>query len=465
MRAQTLGAILLGLALMQGASAAGPAPRRPNIVLILADDLDARSVELMPKVKSLVAARGASFSSFFVSEPLCCPSRASILTGQYAHNHTVRANDPPRGGFPAFRAAGREASTIATWLHAAGYRTALLGKYLNGYPGAAPAYVPPGWDEWHAVYSDQGSNTYFNYRVNENGRTVAHGGLDADYETDVLAAKAVDLIRRSPAGEQPLFLVIAPAAPHLQAAPAPRHRGTFPDAKAPRVPSFDEDGVNDKPAWARVPPLRQRQITALDRLYRKRLQTLLALDELVEGVVQALDARGALGDTYILFTSDNGFFMGEHRINIGKAAPYEESIRVPLFVRGPGVPAGRRVDSLALNLDLAPTFAEIAGARAADSVDGRSLLPLLGTAAPGGWRNEVLLEFWGGEGDRVPGYAALRTADHLYVEYTTGERELYDLRKDPYELENLIPSAEAATLRGFGERLRALRSCAGAGCR
>lgn len=457
------------LALQAGASSptpAAPEPRRPHIVLILADDLDARSVEFMPKLKSLVAERGASFSSFFASEPLCCPSRASILTGQYAHNHGVRTNDAPRGGFPAFRAGGREASTIATWLHGAGYRTALLGKYLNGYPGDAPAHVPPGWDEWFAVYSEQGSNTYFNYRANENGRTVVRGNRERDYETDVLAAKAVDLIRRSPVEGPPLFLFIAPAAPHLQAAPAPRHRGTFPGAEAPRVPSFNEEDVSDKPAWARVPPLLRRHVTAVDRLYRKRLQTLLALDELVERVVQALAARGELDDSYIFFASDNGFFLGEHRINLGKAAPYEESIRVPLIVRGPVVAAGRLVDRLALNVDLAPTFAEIAGAQVPDFVDGRSLLPLLGTApAPASWRSEALLEFWGGEGERVPGYGALRTAAHLYVEYATGERELYDLAKDPFELQNLSQKAEPSLLRALGERLKTLRGCAGAGCR
>ena len=265
---------VLGLALAAGAcggaSSSGvtgptvptPPKRPPNIVFVVADDLDARSFAFMPRVKGLVGDRGITFTSAYVSVPVCCPSRASILTGMYGHNHGVLFNGPPNGGFETFHDSGEEGSTLATWLKAQGYRTAMIGKYLNGYPsGGDPDYVPPGWDEWFGIDSKLTSDTYFNYEVNDNGHLISFGDAADDYETDVLERHAVDFLRRAVAdASRPFLLYLATSAPHVSAIPAPRHAAAYPDAFAPRVPSFNEDDVSDKPEWVReMDPLSPRE--------------------------------------------------------------------------------------------------------------------------------------------------------------------------------------------------------------
>ncbi len=442
---------------------------RPNIIFILTDDLDAQSMAFMPKLKTLLSDQGVSFSNFFVSFSLCCPSRATILRGQYGHNTQILANGPPDGGFEKFRSLGHENSTIATWLQEAGYRTVLLGKYLNGYPDRGnPTYVPPGWSEWYGVLRGH----YFNYQINENGRIVSYGSRPQDYETDVLARKTIDFIQRTAKEGKPFFVYLAPFAPHSPATPAPRHQDLFPNVKAPRTPNFNEEDVSDKPAYIRNrPPLTEKEIAKIDEQHRKRLQSLQAVDEAIEALIEALEAVGQLDNTYIFFTTDNGFHLGNHRLATGKVAPYEEDIRVPLIVRGPGVPAGRTVEHLTGNVDLAPTWAELAGVKAPDFVDGRSLVPLLGSNPPSAdnLRQAFLLE--NGNLDRrsqglaIPPYRAIRTEDYLYVEYNTGERELYDLNKDPYQLQNLSATADPNLLKQLSSRLAELRSCAAASCR
>jgi N-acetylglucosamine-6-sulfatase len=482
------------------AATAGP----PNIIVIVTDDLDARSVACMPNVQALLAKEGLTFSNAFVTTPLCCPSRASILRGQYAHSHGVLNNVGENGGFPAFYRLGDEDSTVATWLHDAGYRTALFGKYLNRYPKGAPeSHVPPGWDEWSAFAStdeDEGGSYYSGYALNEDGRIVLYGQQPSDYSTDVLAAKATDFVARTTGNGAPFFLYLAPFAPHGPSTPASRHTGAFADAQAPRVPSFEEADVTDKPAWVQaLPSLNDDQIALVDDRYRRRLRSMLAVDEMVASLVETLSTAGALDNTYIVFTSDNGYILGEHGIPLGKQAPYEESIKVPLIVRGPGVPAGAVTDSIALNIDFAPTFAELTGVSPADFVDGRSLVPLLDGDPPAEWRHGFLVEHydrirpdqWGApepvpveatpdnqeeleldEGDAVPGvspidsppYLALRTEQYLYVEYANGERELYDMQTDPYQLQNLAATADPALLADLAARLDQLRVCAGAEC-
>ena len=415
--------------------------RKPNIVFILTDDLDAHLLEEhledYPNLEKL-AAQGTTFENTFVTNPLCCPSRATILRGQYSHNHGVLTNSPPRGGFKRFKSLGREKSTIATWLASERYRTVLLGKYLNGKP---PEYVPPGWQ-----------------------KVLGHGGA---YHTDGLADRANEFIRRSKR-KRPFFMYLATRWPHWPATPAPRHADAFPGARVPRPPSFNEEDVSDKPAWVRErASLTPAEIEELDEFYRKRLQSMLAIDEMVGRVVDSLADSDKLENTYLVFSSDNGLLLGEHRSKSEKSAAYEESMRVPLIVRGPGVPEGQTLEHLVLNNDFAPTFAELGGVSPPSFVDGRSLVPLFSADPPSStnWRSAFLVEkpkyenFAPGSGDLTP-YKAIRTKDRLWVEYLNGERELYDLREDPYELTNLHQTAPNNLKEDLSFRLDKLRDCA-----
>lgn len=460
----TAGALIAASLGPRGPATAQPASPRPNIVLILTDDEDRNLHAFMPKTKALLEDRGVTFDNYFVTYAICCPSRASILRGQYPHNHRIRGNKPPTGGYEKFRAMGHDSATIATWLRDAGYHTALLGKYLNRYRPDADG-VPPGWAEWYV-----GGNAHrgFGYTLNENGALVAYGDRPEDYLTDVLAGKATEVIHRAARTGRPLFLYVAPYTPHSPATPAPRHAHLFADAALPRPPSFNEADVSDKPAFIRdLPPLDGSQIAANEERYRNRLRSLQAIDDMVEGIVSALRETKRLENTYIVYTSDNGFHMGEHRLVAGKDTPYEEDIRVPFIVRGPNVPAGQRLDPIVLNIDLAPTFAEIAGAEPPDFVDGRSFLPLL--ADPDRpWREGFLVERRQLPARGIAGWAgfnALRTADWTYVEYGDGERELYNHEDDPHQLQNLAAEAAPSLRDALSSRLAELVNCAAAACR
>ena len=238
----------------------------------------------------------------------------------------------------------------------------------------------PGWDEWYAV---AGGVNFFNYTLNENGKLVRSGSEPEAYLTGVLTQKAADFIRRTVPTGQPFFMYIAPYAPHQPATPAPQHEDAFFGVEAPRTPSFNEQDVSDKPIWVRNTPLRiPAQLAQIDALYRERLQSMLAVEDLVQRLIETLRALSQLGNTYIVFTSDNGFHLGQHRLPAGKNSAYEEDIRVPLIVRGPGVPGGTVVENLAVNIDLAPTFAELGGTAAPEFVDGRSLISLLRPEPP-----------------------------------------------------------------------------------
>lgn len=480
-----------------GGVAPPPSARAPNIVFILTDDQALADLSVMPNVKALLADRGMSFGSHYVSLSLCCPSRVTGLRGQFAHNTGIYKNGAPDGGFEGTYAKGLESSTIATWLRGAGYRTALFGKYLNGYPNTAPkTYVPPGWTEW---YSPNDGTPYkeYNYSLNENGTTVAYGSTDADYMTDVLSAKAADFITRSvdQHPDQPFFAYIATYAPHSPATPPTRYENAFPGVKAPRPASWNEADVSDKPDWVKALPLLDDALIAdIDKLYRHRLQTLLAVDDLVKNIVDTLQAKGQMANTYIVFASDNGYHQGQHRLDSGKMTAFEEDLRVPLIVRGPEVPAGATATLMTANVDYAPTVAELAGVTPpafADgrTVDGRSLVPLLKGQTPSSWRQVLLLEhksdvpdgLWlldgtrepadpfdlnGGAGINITSFSGLRTvAGHTYVEYDTSEFELYDNTADPAQLTNLYPSASADLKSRLAARLAALKTASGAGLR
>jgi arylsulfatase A-like enzyme len=444
---------------------AGSPADSPNIVFVLTDDLDYTSAQQMPQIGSLVRDEGASFENAFVSFPVCCPSRATILTGLYAHNSGVKGNSPPSGGFQKFRNDGTEENTVASSLQEGGYRTAFFGKYLNGYGRGDRTYVPPGWDEWYGKLDGQ---KLYDYSINENGEEVSYGSEEGDFFTDVLSGQASDFIRRAAPEDRPFFAYVAPTAPHTPATPAERHEGTFSEDEVLQPPSFDEEDVSDKPSWVRnMDRISNKQASQIEKRHQKRLNSMLAVDEMTASLVQELEDAGELDNTFIVFTSDNGFHGGEHRIKGGKRTPYEESARVPLFVRGPGVPAGSKVEELALNTDFAPTFAALAGVDF--PADGRSLVPLLGGEdAP--WRTSILLEAFTNEEARgeqasLPNYQVVRTETHKYVEYENGEAELYDLANDPYELESIHETADLALLKDLKAKLDALKSCAEEGCR
>jgi arylsulfatase A-like enzyme len=426
------------------------------------------------------------------------------------HNHGVLDNLPPDGGFEHWQELGRDTSTVATWLHDAGYRTAMFGKYLNGYPNTVtPNYVPPGWDDWA---SPSAGNPYaeYNYQLNENGRLHRYGAEPSDYLVDVLAKKS-DAFIRDHAGEQPFFMYVAPYVPHQPATPAPRHAQAFPNATAPRPESFDQADVSGEPAYvAGRPHLAPAVVRFIDQLYRRRLQSMLGVEDLLTGIVRELRRTHQLDNTYIVFTSDNGFHLGQHRLPFGKQTPYDTDIHVPLIVRGPGVPAGRTVTGLAREIDLAPTFAAWARADAPAFVDGVSLAPLVGGASRRGPApRDVLIEHYAA-GDRgarttrrvaaavepdddanpptggtprrgpaaalrpgrlrsravaIPAYRAVRTSRYLYAEYATGERQLFDVTADPLELHNLAATADPALVARLSTRLGQLAVCSGVTCR
>jgi arylsulfatase A-like enzyme len=443
---------------------------RPNIVFVLTDDLSWNLVQYMPHVRQLQR-DGMTFSNYFVTDSLCCPSRASILSGRYPHNHGVLTNTPT-GGFAAFRR-GAESSTFATALKGGGYRTSLMGKYLNGYTGEE-RYVAPGWSNWQA---SGGGYKGFNYVLNSNGIAAHFGRARSSYITDLLRRRGKEFISRVARQDQPFLLEIASYAPHRPATPAPRDRHDFPFLEVPRPPGFDTSPT-DAPTWLRDrPPLTQAEIDAMSREYRKRAQSVQAVDELVGQVRRMLKERHLLQNTYIVFSSDNGYHMGERRLLAGKMTAYDSDVRVPLIVTGPGVPPGSVTSELAENVDLAPTFMRLGRVKPPPSVDGHGLVSLLHGTTPDRWRDAVLIEHHhpetaSGDPDRQttssgnpPSYEALRTATQLYVEYVTGEREWYDLTTDPFEMDNRYSDLTPQEAGALHEKLAQLQQCSGSSCR
>src|SRR5215208_2352667 len=467
--ATLLFSVLTGLGVTLAQTQSSPAQMtlstKPNILFVLTDDMRASDLRYMPQTSKLLAGRGVKFTKAFVTNSLCCPSRATILRGQYAHNHQVLSNRPPLGGFDKVRSQGLEDSTIATWLDDAGYDTMLIGKYFNGYDNTT--HVPSGWDEWHGYLGDYVQSD--TYRINENGQINTFDRSQI-HDTDLFAEKAATFLQ-STAGGAPFFMYLSTNAPHSPALAAQRHLSMFSDVSLSKPPSFNEADVSDKPAWMRnTPILTPEEVTKLRDRYRQRLRSLQSVDEMVSRLVGVLKQTGELSNTYIVFTSDNGLHLGEHRIKAKKWTAYEEAIHVPLLVRGPGVPRGVSRSQMVLNNDLALTFASLAGLTPPSFVDGRSLSPLLSTSPPSSWRSALLVEHWQDEnGDpyaaTIPDYKAVRTGRYLFVRYATGEKELYDLSTDPYELKSLHDSASSELKERLGSRLDALEGCAAQSCR
>lgn len=399
--AGALAIVVAGHSLL-GTSATAQSDGRPNVVLLLTDDQTFEEMSGLQQTSALIGGQGTTFSRAYVSYPLCCPSRAAILTGQYMHDNGVHGNSPPDGGWQRFHEEGLENRDLPVWLRNAGYYNVQVGKYLNGY-GGSPAPIPPGWDEWYAKLSDydasvHGGRLYFNYQLREDppadggvpcpsgdppvsGQpfTCHYGDGPADYQTDVFRDKAVEAIRRigdASSGDIPFFLNVDFNAPHSPYVPAPRHQGTLAGVPLGTEPGSNEKNTADKPFFLRrLPKLGNGKLVGIDNRRRSRLEMLRSVDDAVAAIVRALAAEGQLDNTYILFTSDNGYFSGEHRIRQGKYLPHDPASHVPLMISGPGIPAGGISSELVSNVDIASTIAQLAGASPRLAQDGRSLLP------------------------------------------------------------------------------------------
>lgn len=458
--------VLVGAVAGQQGSAPAAAKKRPNVVFILTDDLSWNLVRYMPNVRDM-RRNGVSFTGYFVTDSLCCPSRASIFTGRFPHNTKIFTNRPPDGGYGLFHQRREERSTFATALSKAGYRTGFMGKYLNGYEPSG-LFVPNGWSDWRGA-----GNAYreFNYNLNENGALFHYGTRPQDYLTDVLAAKGGAFIGAAADAGQPFILELATFAPHAPFTPAPRHANLFPGLQSPKGPAFNA-AVTHAPRWlAGHQPLGPQAIRRTNQRFRRRVRSIQAVDELIGGIRATLAARGLADDTYIVFSSDNGFHLGEHRLRQGKQTAFDTDIRVPLIVVGPGVPSGRTIRSLAQNVDLRPTFSRLGGAKVPRSVDGRSLASLFHGKRPKRWRRAVLIEHHGpdqrGAGpdrqsDNPSTYSAIRLKRSVYVEYRNGDREYYNLKRDPNELYNTYHRLSKPKRAGLHRMLKRLKRCRGA---
>ncbi|MFL5834612.1 MAG: sulfatase [Solirubrobacterales bacterium] len=532
---------ILAFAASSGTDVARSADERPSFVVIQTDDetldqlyaslnVGGIEVQAMPYTLSLIANRGVAFNRYYVPYPLCCPSRTSLLTGRYSHNNNVRGNVPPNGGFTGFAARQAYSHNIATWLQGAGYRTIHIGKFLNGYgdePFDEGRDVPPGWNAWHTVLRADTNHYFYGYTLNNNGtlegpygdpgswETREYGerddfgcpsaplnGKPCFYETDTFNTLAWQELTQQTSPEQPFYLQLDYTAPHgdfrRPAGPEPalRHYNTFAGAPYPhgRAEGFNEGNVNDKPRFIREAPyLSLNEIHTYRVYYQKALESLRAIDEGVKLIVDTLGGLHRLRNTYIIFTSDNGFFYGEHRLTGGKFLAYEPATHLPLLIRGPGIKPGTATGELAANIDIAPTILELAGVEADKSIDGRSLVPFMRDPALR-TRRPILFESFVETADveangeptaqraRVSGagkgpkagasivappkdYLGIRLGPYKYIEWPSGEKELYDITKDPYELNNLVRVGNLSPIRAFlHAQLIRLESCVGRAC-
>ena len=521
------------------------AKQKPSFVVIQIDDatldqlyaslnVGGIDVQAMPYTLSLIAGRGITFNRYYVPYPLCCPSRVSLLTGRYAHNHNVRGNVPPNGGFTGFKARQAYSNNLAPWLQAAGYRTIHIGKFLNGYgdePFDEGKDVPPGWNAWHSVLRADTHHYFYGYTLNDNGvldgpfgdsgswdtreygerddfgcPTAPLNGKPCFYETDVFNRIAYEeMVGTSP--EQPFYLQLDYTAPHgdfrrpAGPEPATRHYNTFAGAPYPhdRSQGFNEGNVNDKPRFIREAPyLSLQEIHTYRVYYQKALESLRSVDEGVKMVVDTLGSLSRLRNTYVIFTSDNGFFYGEHRLTGGEFIAYEPATHLPLLMRGPGIKPGTATGELAANIDIAPTILELAGASATKSIDGRSLVPYMKDPSLRS-RRPILFESFvetadveangqptapaerarpkaGASSSSRNGasasivappkdYLGIRLGPYKYIEWPSGEKELYDITKDPYELNNIVRVRNLSPIRAFlHAQLVRLESCVGKRC-
>jgi N-acetylglucosamine-6-sulfatase len=482
------GAVLLAaataLALTVGHAAepanAGKQQTRPNIVVLFTDDQETGSMRVMKTVNKEMKRKGVTMKHFYANFPLCCPSRATMLTGQYAHNHKVLSNQAPVGGYGVYNELHGD-NNLAVWMQNAGYRTSYIGKFMNEYAepdeyGTLPRDVPKGWDDWHVLAPSKAE--YFGFTLNQNGNLHGRGQRNRDYSTDVFTEKARKFIRRNSPGPDPFFLMLGYSAPHgggggspgracnRAAEPARRHLGTLKDEKKGQLPSsFNEADVSDKPSpIAQRDPLTTGQIRDTLRKRRCAWESLLAVDESVGEILDQIKRNGEARNTYIFYLSDNGYMRGEHRVRNNKRYLYEVSARVPFIARGPGFARNAKSFDMATNADLVPTIAQLTGVAPGVVQDGESLVPTLRRPTFENGR-AALLEAYAG--DEIIG---LRTTRYLYAEWDTEqllpEIELYDNFADPYQLNNLARDPNYATVvADLGRQLDQLIDCAGPECR
>jgi N-acetylglucosamine-6-sulfatase len=500
----------------QGASS------QKNVVFILTDDMTTSELSAMPNVQSLIAGQGTTFNDAYVSFPLCCPSRATMMSGQYMHNHGVRGNFPPNGSWLRF--IQHESNDLPVWLQDEGYYDVHIGKYMNGYPLGTPAFpappsdtypVPQGWDEWYGKVSEDA--LYFNYQlIEKTGPTAVphltfYGDQPTDYQTDVFADRAVNFVNDKATTKQPFWLNLWFNSPHGPFDPAPRDRLRLAGTPLPRLPAYNEKDIKDKPKWFRKQAkkrLSKKQGALIDNERRRQEEQLISVDQAVGKLVQSLKDKGILDDTYIIFSSDNGFFRGEHRIATGKYLPYDPASRVPLIIRGPGIPAGGTSNELVWNGDIPQTILQIASGSQDNSLDGRSFLPfaqqpqlrstrpvlLEGDTGPGGTgaesaqsssarAREARVGVAGKRGvnnleqepdaiksatntNKAPAYRSIRTDRYEYTLYANGQTELYDMKRDPAQLRSLAADPRYRYVRKWlYDHLVPLSACAGASCR
>jgi arylsulfatase A-like enzyme len=462
-------------------AAAQSVSERPNVIVLLTDDQESRSMRVMKIVGKELKRKGVTLKGYYDNFPLCCPSRSTLLTGQYAHNHQVLSNSPPDGGYGVFNELHGD-NYLPLWLQGAGYQTSYVGKFENGYAepdeyGTTPADVPRGWNDWHVLAPSRAQ--YFNYTLNNNGTLRQYTDREEDYSTDVFTQKAKRFVRRNAKAATPFYLQLGYAAPHgggggdpgrscnRAAVPAPRDLGTLKKkAKGSLPPSFNEADISDKPSpISDKQPLTDAQISDMLRKRRCAWESLLAVDDSVGTLINELKRDGIRKNTYVFFLSDNGFMRGEHRIRDNKRFLYEESARVPFVARGPGIPHGESSNDIVVNADLTSTILQLTGTSPGLTQDGQSLLPSL-TNPDLETGRAILLEAYAG----TP-ILGVRTSQYLYTEWEdTGtslpERELYDMYADPYQLNNLasLPSY-GPIVRELSTELDQLLDCAGADCR
>ncbi len=514
-----LASVVAVVALVAGVLVASEAKAEPetgaNVVFILTDDMTSAELAGMPNVQSLIGAEGTTFNEAYVSFPLCCPSRATMLSGQYMHNHGVRGNFPPNGSW--FRWRSHESNDLPVWLQQDGYYNVHIGKYMNGYSlvdGTLP--VPEGWSEWYGKVSEDA--LYFDYNIVEKTgpaatpRITFYGDQPADYQTDVFSDRAVDFVNDSAISRQPFWLNLWFNSPHGPFDPAPRDLYRLAGSPVPKLPGFNEKDISDKPRWLQKQlkrRLTKRQIKVIDNERRRQQEQLISVDESVGELIQALKDKGILDDTYVIFSSDNGFFRGEHRIASGKYLPYDPASRVPLLIRGPGIPRGGVSNELVWNGDIAQTIDQIGSGSINASVDGRSLVPYAENPALRSTR-PILLEADSGPGGttgesatasvararatrvhvagrrgvdnldqepdaiktaannvaKAPAYRSIRTDRYEYTIYSNGQSELYDMKRDPAQLSSVVTDPRYRFVRKFlFDHLAVLSTCAGEACR